>query len=276
MNPTPSNTRSNRTPPTSRHLINVLPRSGVTASSIATNGRCEVPKYDIDIGAVVHAYVYMDSIFFAADVQSQLANPGNLEDERTLHEKGLLERQGDLIKLRPCVVMGAVRVSSRKTHYHLCPMAGFHDDGSRQRFKDLKEPASLLVRPVQATNDNETFGDYVAYQFTPEWKPGPQYLFPVKVMRDDLFVANHRLPQFIDTESYDQLGEDIKEVSNVWKKWRKAEHVTVEFEKESQWLVSADPCVINSLFSSGVQIRMGHTRLGETFPNTVEGEALHN
>jgi len=251
MNPTPSNTRA---PPTTGYdsLTNIVPLSGKTASSIATYGRRDVPKFAIHVRDVVRAYVYMDSVFFAADVQSQLANPANLEDERTLYEKRVLERQGERRKLRPCVVTEIFRRKGRKTRYLLCPMAGLHDekgdgergkrkgDGERQSFEDLEEPVSLLVRPVQSINNNQPFGDYVAYRFKPEWNNGPQYLFPVEVSRNEAFITDHRLPQFMEMQSFKQLREDIKEVSNVWKKWRNAEHVTVECNEDGQWLVSAN------------------------------------
>jgi hypothetical protein len=36
------------------------------------------------------------------------------------------------------------------------------------------------------------------------------------------------------------------------KKWHNAEHVAVEFDRDSQWLVHANIPVVNPLFSSGV------------------------
>jgi len=228
MNPTPSNTRA---PPTTGYdsLTNIVPLTGETASSIATHGRRNAPEFAINVRNVVRAYVYMDSIFFAADVQSQLANPANQEDERTLHEKRMLERQGEERKLRPCVVTKVSREKSGKIRCLLCPLAAFHDKNDNpQPFEKLSEPVSLLVRPVQSTNNNQAFGDYVAYRFRPEWKKGPQYLFPVEVSRNEAFLADHWLPQSMDMQSFKQLREDIKEVSNVWKEWRNAEQVPVE------------------------------------------------
>jgi hypothetical protein len=190
MNPTPSSIKSNNAPPTSIYITTV-PRSGKTATAITSRGAREVPKWPIDIGDVVRAYVYMDSIFFAADVKCELANPANLEDERTSYEKEMLELQGKLEKLRPCVVTGAEEEAGHNTRYRLCPMAGFHKNGSRQLKDELEEPASLLVRPVQTTCHNETFGAYAAYRFVPEWNDGPQYLFPVEVPRNTAFVSNY-------------------------------------------------------------------------------------
>ena len=244
MSPTPSSTRA---PPTTFYRLNVVPRSGETAESISSHGARKAPRWAMAVGNVVRSSVYMDSIFFAADVQCRLANPANLEDERTLSEKKLLERQGsglkegsDLSKLRPCVVVGVAREAGMATHYLLCPMAGFHEeegDGSRRSYEYLKEPASLLVRPVQTIHHNETFGDYTAYRFKPEWGNGPQYLFPIQVSRELDFVASHGIPQSIDSASFERLLEDIEEVSNVWKRWRDAEHVVVEVDDDSQCLV---------------------------------------
>jgi hypothetical protein len=234
MNPTPSSIRSNNAPPTTTYITSGVPRSGETATAIASNGAREVPKWRINARSVVQAYVYIDSVLFAADVQCQLANPANLEDERTLYEMEMLKRQGEFRKLRPCVVIKVVQEAGLDTGYLLCPMAGFHKNGSRQLYKDLEEPASLLVRPVQTTDNNETFGAYVAYQFIPEWDDGPQYLFPVQVLRRNAFVTNHWLRQNMDDESFERLQEDIEEVSSVWKKWRNAEHVVVNTNEPSQ------------------------------------------
>ena len=241
MSPTPSSTRSSRAPPATFYRLSAVPLSGETAESITSHGARKAPRCAIEVGNVVRSSVYMDSIFFAADVQCRLANPANLKDERTLSEMKMLERQGsglekgsDLSKFRPCVVVGVAREAGMITHYLLCPMAGFH----RQPYEALKEPASLLVRPVQTIDNNETFGDYTAYQFNPEWGSGPQYLFPIKVSRELDFVANHGLPeQIMDSASFERLLEDIEEVSNVWKKWRDAEHVVVEVDDDSQFLV---------------------------------------
>ena len=254
MNPTSSSIRSNRAPPTTIYTTTV-PLSGETATAIASHGAREVPEYAMAAGSVVLAYVYMDSIFFAADVQCRLADPTNLEDDRTKYEEKMLERQGKLRKLRPCVVTEVVIEADETIRYILCPMAGFHEEvggGSRQSHKDLEEPASLLVRPVQTTYNNETFGTHTAYQFEPEWNNGPQYLFPIQVSRNDYYVANRPLEQVMDTNSFIQLLEDIEEVSNVWKKWRDAEHVVVEFDRDSQYLVPDNIFVTNSLSSSSV------------------------
>ena len=232
MNPTSSSIRA---PPTTIYPTTGVPLSGETATAIASHGDREVPKYVIEVGSVVLAYVYMDSIFFAADVQCRLADPTNREDDRTKYEQRMLNRQGELRKLRPCVVTEAVIEAAGAIRYTLCPMAGFHEGGdSRQSYKDLEEPVSLLVRPVQTTYNNETFGTHTAYRFKPEWNNGPQYLFPIQVSRNDYFVANYWLRQVMDTKSFIQLLEDIEEVSNVWKKWRDAEHVVVEFDRDSQ------------------------------------------
>ena len=235
MNPTPSNIRSNAAPPTTVYHTNSLPLTGEieTATSIASHGARKRPKWAMEVRSVAKAFVYMDSIFFAADVQCRLANPANLEDDRTLHEMELLARQGELKKFRPCVVMGVDREGGEKTRYRLCPMAAFHEGGSRQSYNGLEEPESLLVRPVQTTSENETFGAYSAYRFQPEWDRGPQYLFPIQVSRDEIFVTNHWLEQQIDEESFERLREDVEEVSNVWKRWRKAEHVVVGSKADS-------------------------------------------
>ncbi len=255
--------------------MHVFPRTGETATSIATDGNYDIPQFPIEVKNVVRAFVYMDSVFFAADVKCGLVHPDNDADERTLHEEGILRRQGELRKLRPCVVTGRVDEGGA-THYRLCPMAGFHEEGgSRKRYKDLKAPTSLLVRPVEAIDCTETFGDYTGYQFTPKWHKGPQYLFPIEVSREDIFVANHRLLQSMDSESFGRLLEDIKKVPDVWKKWRKAEHI-VESKEEREWLVPANMCVIKSLFSSCIQVRMGPARSGQPFSDAVEGEALYN
>jgi len=255
MSPTTSSTGFNTDPPTTFYLTNVVPLSGETATAIASHGAHEVPKHAIDIGSVVRAYIYMDSIFFAADVQCQLADPANLEDERTLYEKEMLEHLGERTKFRPCVVIGSEPDPDAGTRYLLCPMAAFHEEeggDSRQSHKDLKEPVSLLVRPVQTTDDNETFGAYISYRFEPEWDNGPQYLFPVQVSRNRNFVTNHWLEQAIDENSLGRLLQDIKEVSNVWKKWRKAEHILAKSDEDSQCLVRANVLVTNSLPSSVV------------------------
>lgn len=279
MNPSPSNPGSNRAPPTTGYLTGVVPLSGESATAISSHGVREVPKWAIDVRSVVQAYVYMDSIFFWADVKCQLVDPADraVADERVLHEREMLKRQGKLDnrKLRPCVVVEVDPAQNGKTRYVLCPMAGFHEDGSRQLYEDLREPASLLVRPVQTTHDNKTFGDYTPYQFEPEWNIGPQYLLPVEVTRGDLFVANHWLPQKMDTDSFNQLLEDIEDVSNVWTKWRNAEDVVVESVDDSKWLIPANICAIKSLFSSCVQVKMGPTRLEQTFSDAVEGEAQY-
>jgi hypothetical protein len=135
---------------------------------------------------------------------------------------------------------------------------------------------SLLVRPVQAIHDNETFGDYDAYQFIPEWNNGPQYLFPIQVSRRYNFVTNYWLEQRIHPESFNKLIDDIEEASRAWKKWRNAEHVVVESIEESQCIIPADTRAIELLFSSGIQIRMGHTGLGRPCSDAVEGEARSN
>ena len=234
MNPTSSSIRFNKAPPTSCYPSTGVPHSGETAESIASYGARKVPRRDINVGDVVKAYAYMDSIFFAADVRCRLVDPTNLRDGRSLHEKKMLEHQGKLRKLRPCVVVGVSSHPGEGTYYILCPMAGFHEGGSRQPYEDLKEPASLLVRPVQTTHDNKTFGTYTAYRFVPEWRDGPQYLFPIEVSRRDIFVANRQPEQYMHWKSLKQLQADVKEVSNVWKKWRDAEHVVVEVDDNSQ------------------------------------------
>lgn len=274
MNPPPSNPRSNRGPPTTAdHLTDVVPFSGKSATAISAHR----VRDTIKARSVVDAYVYMDSIFFAADVRCWLANPANREDERTKHEKKALRRQGQLRnrKLRPCVVIGVNTKTKEKPTYRLCPMAGFHKDGSRQLYEELREPASLLARPVETTYHNKTFGHYTAYQFTPEWEIGPQYLIPIEVSRGHLHVTNYWLPRKMHQKSYDRLLEDIEEASNVWKRWRNAEHVDVDCVDDSRWLIPANICVIKSLSSSGVQVKMGPTRLGQAFTYAVEGEAQY-
>lgn len=261
-------------PPTTVGLTYVFPHTGETATSIATDGDYDVPKYPIEVKNVVRAYVYMDSIFYAADVQSQLATFGNRADQRTLHEEDMLRRQGELRKLRPCVVMRMDEDGDGEIHYFLCPMAGFHEaGGSRKRYKDLKAPTSLLVRPVETIDCNQTFEDYTGYQFIPKWRKGPQYLFPIEVSRHNIFVANHRLRQSMDQDSFERLREDIKKVSDVWKKWRKTEHVVVESDQDGKWLVPSNICVIKPLFRSRVQLRMGPARLDQRFSDA--GEALY-
>lgn len=278
MNPSPSNPRSDRAPPTTFLLTDVVPLSGESATAISSHGVREVPKWTIDVRSVVEAYVYMDSIFYWADEKCQLVDSTNRADERTLHERDMLERQGELgnRKFRPCVVIEVKPEANDKTNYLLCPMAGFHKDGSRQLYEDLEEPASLLARPVQTTHHNKSFGGYAAYQFEPEWNIGPQYLIPVQVPRGDFFVANHWLPQKMETDSFNQLMKDIENVSNVWKKWRNAEDVDVKSVHDSKWLIPANICLVKSPFSSCVQVKMGPTRLGQAFSNAVEGEEQYN
>ena len=58
-----------------------------------------------------------------------LANLAELKDNRTFYEEKTLEGQGELRKHRPCVVVGAAREAGENTHYLLCPMAGFHEEG---------------------------------------------------------------------------------------------------------------------------------------------------
>ena len=234
MNPAPS---SDSVPPTTSYLTDGVPLSGETATSIAYGGIRELPKWPMDVGRVVKAYVYMDSIFYAADVQCRLANPTKLEDERTLHEQKRLGRLGKGVKdrkLRPCVVTKVIPEAGGKISYLLCPMAGFHGKEGRQSYMHLEKPASLLVRPVRTTYNNETIGTYDPYQFEPEWGDGPQYLFPIQVSRRHVFVTDHGVSQTIADHSFEQLLADIKEVSNVWKKWRNAEHVVVDVDDNSQ------------------------------------------
>ena len=69
MNPTPSSIRSNKAPPIAILTTSGVPLSGESATTIASHGAREVPKWPIEVGNVVQAYVYMDSIFLAADVQ---------------------------------------------------------------------------------------------------------------------------------------------------------------------------------------------------------------
>jgi hypothetical protein len=248
-----------------RCVTDGFPLSSRTATSIVSYGALNVPKWPIDIRSVVKAYAYMDSIFFAADVQSELADPANLADERTLHEKKMLKRHGDLDKHRPCVVVQFKKEPDQKNRYWLCPMAAFHEDGVyRQSYEDLEKPTSLLVRPVQTTNGNETFGDHIPYRFEPEWNKGPQYLFPIQISRKAHYVANHDLDQKMDLESFVQLKADIREASHVWKKWRNAEHVIVKSAADSQCSpLPMRVSLLKSLFSSSFQIKVVPTRLAQ-------------
>ena len=273
MNPTPSNLSTNRAPPSTGYLAGVLPHSGQTATSIATRGARKIRKWAVEVGNVVRAHVYMDSIFFAADAQCRLVNPDNLADERSLYEHDILVCLGERPepKIRPCVVVGVVKEADEKPHYLLCPMATF----SHQSYNKLEAPASLLVRPVETTYHNEPFGAYTPYRFDPEWDKGPQYLFPIQVSRTNDYITDHWLKQTIKNGSLEQLRKDIEEVSNVWKKWRHAEHVDVVSDADRQWLAPANICVIKPLFSSIVQIRLGQTKRERPVYDAVEGEVQY-
>ena len=57
-----------------------------------------------------------------------------------------------------------------------------------------------------------------------------------EVPRGGLFVGDHGIQQKMATNSFNQLLEVIEEVSNVWRKWRNAEHIIVESVDDSKWL----------------------------------------